>query len=216
MNKITILIATRNRIEKLQKTLASIPKRSYIETLLVFDGDKEGLEYFKGKGQRCFYISKHIGSVAARNLALRLYNIDGLLYATDDIIFEHHSIPHAFHFFNKKFPDNDGVVGFVQNKSFHPTGVALVGNKFLNRYPEKQLFYPKYYHFACQEILSYCETFPEKKFYQDEKAKIIHFHPCFYKNENDKTHVEARKFKEQDLKMSAERKERNLVWPISG
>lgn len=215
MNNITLLIATRNRFEKLKRTLASVPKLDYLRTLVVCDGDIETFENLDGFSVMRLLIQQHIGSVKARNYALYSVPMDGVLYATDDVVFEKHSIQHAFHLFNRKFPDNDGVIGFTQNQSFHPTGVALVGNTFLNRYPKRSLFYPKYYHFACQEILSFCETFKEPKFYSDKKAKIQHFHPGFCKGEEDTTHEEARKFKDQDLNISKERKEKGLFWPIT-
>lgn len=215
MKNITLLIATRNRFEKLKRTLDSVPKLDYLKILIVCDGDKETYDKLQDTPVARMYIPKHVGSVKARNLALYLKLMDGVLYGTDDIVFEKEAIESAFENFNLIFKDDDGVLGFVQDKSFHPTGVALVGSAFLNRYPNRSLFYPKYYHFACQEILDFCNSFQPSKFYQEPRAKIQHFHPGFCKNESDTTHTEARKFKDQDLNISKERKEKGLFWPIA-
>lgn len=220
MKNIQILIPTRNRWEKLIKTLESIPKLSFLNILVVCDGDGKTYEKLKKRNKHrsqkveLVYLD-HSGSVRARNFALIKYPPeDGLLYATDDIEFTKGSIEHAYKIFNRKFPDDDGVVGFVQDQSFHPSGVGLVGSKFLNRYPKKALFCPAYYHFACQEILRFCETFKSKKFISDPKALVNHYHPGVYKELMDQTHEEARVFKRQDRILDHDRTKRNIVWPL--
>jgi hypothetical protein len=77
-----------------------------------------------------------------------------VLYAVDDIEFQDDAIDNAMKEFNDRFKDDDGVIGFTQIgvRDFHPSGVGLVGKKFLDRYPGRKLFNPMYYHFACQEI----------------------------------------------------------------
>jgi len=213
MRSLTIVIATRHRQEKLEKTLNSIPIHDWIDLIIVCDGDVETYQWLNGNKDRynpmyTLLLPKHVGSVAARNRVTPSIQ-DGFLWATDDIIFKEGSIESAFKTFNKYFPDDDGVVGFVQEPGdFHPTGVGLMGLRFLMRYPGMKPFYPGFYHFACQEILYLADG----RFEQDPNAVVIHKHPDAHPEEKDITHVEARRYKAQDMALIADRKNQNLVW----
>jgi hypothetical protein len=96
--------------------------------------------------------------------------------------------------------------------TYHPSGIALVGNPFLNRYPERHLFFPGYFHFACQEIQRAGSIL--NKFYLCENAIAYHFHPDKHPKERDSTHADARIFKARDMKLSADRKARGETWGI--
>jgi glycosyltransferase involved in cell wall biosynthesis len=213
MKQIMIVIPTRNRWEKLQRTLRSIPRTDFIDIVVVCDGDKPTFDVLKNMACKRMLVRDHVGAVRCRNLGIVSCAVDGILYATDDITFEVGAIDAALQTFNEHFPDDDGVVGFVQDLSFHPTGVALVGKTFLDRYPNKQLFCPQYYHFAAQEVLRYCEKLGGK-FVQCAEAKVLHYHPNVYKEDLDTTHIEARKFKDKDLSLNLQRIDANVVWPL--
>jgi len=218
MKHITILIPTRGRIEKVKKTLESIPELDYIDTMIICDNCYETLEFVRKLNNPKIYaaavVSRHgefVGSVACKNTYSSDVE-DGLLYATDDIIFQENAIQSAFECFNKNFPDDDGVVGFVQKgNAFHPTGVGLVGQKFLRRYPDKKLFFPGYFHFACQEIYDLCQKLGGR-FVQEEQAVVLHKHPCNYREEMDQTHKDARIRKREDHALIKERKAKGLIW----
>lgn len=229
MRKITIVIPTRNRANKLEQTLDSIPQCDWINTVIGVDNDRVTYKWFKNSKFEInedeidiiTYIKSFnaenltpFGAVFIRNDIISRFCNDGVLYATDDIIFDEGAIEHAFKEFNNRFKDDDGVIGFVQRpgKRFHPSGVALVGQKFLQRYPEKQLFYPKYFHFACQEIYNLANKY--NKFYQDKEACVLHRHPILpdFKEEHDKTHEDARIYKVEDMKIKFEREQQDLIW----
>ena len=217
MQHIDIVIATRNRYEKLKRTLKSIPDKPYIRVGIAIDGEINTLNKFIEEAEIIqnmkigfLYTEDHRGAVFCRNEAIQ-YCEDGILYATDDITFEPNSIENAFNAFNRYFPDDDGVIGFVQiPDNFHPTGVALVGQKFLQRYPSKQLFNPEYNHFACQEI--YWLASMLKRFHQEPTAIIRHYHPAFFREEMDETHREARIHREKDHALMKERQDKGLIW----
>jgi hypothetical protein len=137
---------------------------------------------------------------------------DALIYATDDIVFRRGSIENAIRSHEKHFPDGDGIIGFHQEnaRKYSPAGVALIGQKFLLRYPEKKLFYPRYKHFACQEIARLGEITGRIKV--DFSAKVWHDHPALYRESMDGTHKDARKFRKHDLEISTARKELKLTW----
>ena len=214
MRTMTVLIPTRNRLEKLQRTLASIEPEEWLDTLVICDGDPKTFDALNGLRTDVRAILKpfRVGAVACRNSAM--WHIeDGLLYATDDIVFFNGGVAEAYRQYNEHFPDDDGVLGLRQDKSHHPTGVAVVGRAFLNRYPDRQLFNPAYDHFACQEILWLAESLG--KFKQSDRVLVEHFHPAFLKTEIDQTHHDARANKTADMELIENRKALHLVWGAS-
>lgn len=217
MEHITIVIPSRNREAKLARTLASIPPDDRISILVGLDG-KQGPQgdLFTSLGGDMFrYFPKHRGSVAVRNELLRSVE-DGALCATDDVVFEDGSIQGAFDLFNETFPDDDGVVGFHQEgvSNYNSTGVVLVGKTFLARYPDRQLYYHEYFHFACQEIhWLACRL---DKFVMDrEKVRLFHYHPAFHKSEMDEAHKEARVHKKRDHALIARREREGSIWGLN-
>jgi glycosyltransferase involved in cell wall biosynthesis len=215
MNQIDIVIPTRNRLEKLKRTLSSIPGNIYGMVLnihIVCDGDRKTYEWLKLKRRRnnIVFIPGHNGSVYCRNHIIPGCP-DGVLCATDDIIFKEGAILKAWRSFNQMFKDEDGVIGFHQEgNNYHPAGVTLVGKKFLERYPEKKLFFPEYFHFCCQEVYWLASKY--NKFYLEKDAIIYHYHPANHKDEMDQTHADARLYKQRDMKLINERQRKGLIW----
>jgi hypothetical protein len=196
--------------------LDSITYTSNISSIIVVcDGDKDTHTWLSSF-HSCYsmpivrtLVEKQKGSVYCRNLACEWVS-DGLLYATDDIVFLPGAIDICYEQFNNTFEDDDGVLGLIQNNDFNPTGMALVGIKFLERYPDKKLFFPKYFHFACQEIHWLAEKL--HRFAQSEHQMVTHYHPCYYKEEIDQTHRDARVHRDVDLQLMADRKTAGLIW----
>lgn len=222
MKHIDLIIPTRHRWEKLQRCLKSIPKevpQVELNLIIICDGDSETARKFaisnNGQVGHLVLISGHRGAVYCRNLMTQCAE-DAVLYATDDIEFKPGAIEAAVESMREHFPDDDGVVGFNQigKQGFSKTGVALVGQRFLRRYPEKKLFYPEYFHFSCQEI----ERLASKlgKLHFEERAKLCHYHPNWNHGEMDRTHIEARKHREDDLKISRDHRARKVIWGDNG
>lgn len=220
MHRIDILVPTRGRLPKLRRMLESVPGQAMgvpIYTHILIDGDTETHEAFKNDG---YYIARyfdgHNGSVALRNYEAQLCE-DVMLWAVDDMEFKPGAIDSAVLSMIERFPDGDGVVGFVQEgNKFHPTGVGMMGQKFLNRYPNKMPFFPGYWLFACQEILWLCDKIKQHErreaFYQDKGAVIIHNHPCNHPEEMDQTHLDGRIHKEKDMELKSIRLAAGLAW----
>jgi len=215
MKTFTIVIPTRNRIKKLERTLQTIPLLDCMHIHIICDGDSDSYNHFSNYREDVgvTLIPSHNGSVFCRNYIISQEQ-DGVLYATDDILFSEGSIQKAFETFNRTFQDDDGVVGFKQDRSPQdcPTGVALVGQKFLQRYPEKKLFFPGYFHFSAQEIYRLCCMIQKNVFITSDELRIKHLHPGFIKEEMDQTHVDARKYRNKDLKLAVDRQISRIVW----
>lgn len=218
MRDVTLLCATRGRPEKLGRMLASVPVNvPWLRVLIVHDGDV-GSEPPVGEPALRFgatleeiWTGRHVGAVAARNLGIAAIPPDrDVLYATDDVEFLSGAFERAGRMLAGRFPDGDGVVGLEQASAHHPAGVALVGARFLDRYPGRRLFNPDYWHFACQEVGRLAESLG--RFAVAYGPLVIHHHPGCEHNEMDQTHVEARVRREADLALSARRQHDGDVW----
>lgn len=200
---------TRNRLKKLYNVLNTIPDSSLYDIKVICDGDKVTYEKLQ-KGYpyvKSYYFGKHRGSVWCRNVIIKDEE-DGVLPCVDDIIFPKDYFEYIFKLFNETFKDDDGVIGLRQqgkfNTAYSPTGMVLLGQKFLLRYPNRQLYYPKYYHFAAQEIYRLNKKIKEKTgketYKLADKHTVRHGKGIYSKKEFiDKTHYDARVNKKKDL-----------------
>ena len=222
MKHIDLIIPTRNRWGKLQRCLRSLPKilsQVELNIIIICDGDQETAKNLtasnNGQITRIVLVENQKGAVFCRNLMTQCAE-DAVLYATDDIEFKRNAIEAAAESMREHFPDDDGVIGFNQigKQPFSKTGVALVGQQFLCRYPDKKLFYPEYFHFSCQEIDRLASKL--SKFHFEERAKLYHYHPGWFRSEWDETHSEARRYRGKDLKLSREREAKKLIWGDNG
>jgi len=210
----TIVIATRNRLVKLLNTLKTIPLADWISVCVVCDDDEETFQYLRQyrPDVEAILTDSHIGSVACRNMAISKIDTH-VLYATDDLLFRPQCIDRAMGSMREWFPDYDGVIGIKQEPGgYHPSGVALVGQPFLQRYPERQLFCPDYWHFSAHEVMWHAEAV--ERFHLEEGATFWHLHPAKFKEEMDETHREGRIHKDRDMALIAERKNNNLIWGL--
>ncbi len=219
MKTIEIIIPTRNRLEKLNRTIRTIPEEAAgarLAIVVICDADTETTRAMARESRvaRCILVPEHSGSVHCRNLATRMTEGD-FIYATDDVAFEPGAFTAAIEAMAEHFPDGDGIVGFMQigGGKYSPAGVALVGQRFLQRYPNKLLFYPGYFHFSAQEIEF--AGIRLNKLHLEKKAGLVHFHPKTNRAERDETHIEARKHRQADLALSNARQAAGLIWGLT-
>lgn len=216
---IAIIFPTRNRIEKLDRALGSINREEAgpagLEVTVVCDGDRETAAALKGdpRVDHIILSEPQRGSVYCRNLATA--TAEGpVICAMDDVEFRPGAIAAAVRAMAEHFPDGDGVIGFILEKSRHsPTALALVGQAFLRRYPGRRLFYPGYFHFACQELDAAARSLG--LLFVEPAASVIHYHPGRLVGQADKTHAEGRVKRAEDLALSNERHSRGAVWGFS-
>lgn len=217
MDSITVIIPTRNRAGKLRRCLEAIPLEPWIKVIVGCDGDPGmaiALLVSKSPYRPVDLVvtsRKQIGSIAMRNLLAPMAE-DGLLQLCDDMDLQPGAIEKALDSFNRHFPDDDGVLGIHQEgiNSYHPTGVYLMGQRFLQRYPSKQILFPGYRHFGAQEIHRLAESLG--KFHLEREAAVYHHHPGAHKSEADSTHQESQMCKEQDRELSLERQREGKIW----
>ena len=204
MEQLTIIIPTRNRPHELSQCLKSIPDDPRISVVVGCDGDYRTKRDLKNKFPNIeFRASIHnIGSVAMRNDLIKYYCDDGVLWATDDIIFNDINI---IDIYNEHFKEDEGVLGFHQRPNkYNPVGVGMAGKNFLKHYPEKKLFCEQYFHFAAHEIGF--AALEREVMKMDDRVWLTH------KQKYDNTAKHARKYRLKDLNLKEERKKNNLIW----
>ena len=70
-------------------------------------------------------------------------------------------------------------------------GQCVIGKKFIERFPERQVCCPDYrFFYQDEEVLEYAKSI--KKFVLCKEASLIHHSANFYKNEMDETHKISR------------------------
>ncbi len=207
MTKINLIIATRNRLPSLLKTLASVPDDWVVH--ICCDGDHNSGVYLTYDYPNVICTHPTVGSVAARNI-LTADMTDGCLYGADDIIFQQAACD-LLEQYNATFPNGDGVLGLRQltnhGTNGHPAAFALVGQRFLERYDGQQLFWPGFYHFACQEVMRLAQKVGRWAYTQD--VIVLHKHPA------DQTTNEARIHLQKDHKLIKQREKEEKIWGFS-
>jgi len=216
MLSIEIVVPTRNRLPKLLRMIDSLSRASMttdISLRVICDGDPKTHRTLIERGIDSILTDEQYGSVYCRNLIIPT-TTDGVLYAVDDIVFQERAIDNAIEEFNDLFPDDDGVLGFTQQGvNGNDAGIALVGRSFVDRYPNRRLFFPEYFHFACQEVLRASSQLG--RFHLSKTAIVYHFHPATHRKEYDRTHEDGRIHRTRDLALSKDRERRGLTWGIS-
>jgi len=222
MNKIEVIIPTRNRLEKLDRCLDTIPRNAKnldIKVTIVCDGDAKTASALIGdiRVDRVIYIREHVGSVFARNVATQA--VEGhVICAVDDMVFMPGAIEEAHRVLMEKFPDGDGVVGFFRADRDYSkmnissgmyAGVALIGQKFLRRYPNQKLFCPEYFLFAAQEVTNLGNKLG--KICVADNAKMFHHAPR-KGGGMDQTHVDGRQHRLTDRATKKRRAESKILW----
>jgi len=210
MNTVTIVIPTRDRWDRLVRAIESC--QGY-PVIVVADGDELTFARLRSvdyPNVTPILAPVHSGAVACRNFAIPAITTDGIIWATDDIEFLPGSIASAIRQYDAYFPDGDAVLGFVQDLDHHPSGMGLMDQKFLNRYPKRQPFNPAYWHFACQEIAWLAESLD--RFQISDGVLVKHYHPCKYKELADDTHHDARRCRHADMQLMKERFAAGQMW----
>ena len=209
--KATVLIPTRGRWGKLQRTLDSIGKIAGVKVLVVCDGDESTIGKLNCTRPdiEAYLLPGHNGAVKCRNWAMLLAE-GHVINATDDIVFHKGAIKNAIAEVEERF-DGDGVIGFWQDYAHHEAGVCLLGDKFLDRYPHRKYLCPEYFHFAIQEVKWLADSV-DRFYYAEDRCKIHHMSPFRDKSLMDQCHSDGRIKKLQDHALIKLREEDGLIW----
>lgn len=232
--KFQIVVPTFRRPAKLERLFNSIVKQELDENWFVnnptsislyvyFDNNDEvSYEYFKDKFGSYFLttyklLTEQNKAFGVWNKHLKTLDVDGMFYIVDDIEFRPDCLMVAIKEFAMRFPDTDGLLGLNQEnipkdkEGFSRNAMGIIGRKFAERYSDKQCFCPDYTSFhADAELGNFARSLG--KFVYCDEARVMHYHPVYYKDQLDETHNIVREMKDVDREIWNLRQKRNLLW----
>ena len=218
--KLDIVIPTLNRREKLDVCVNSILKSSKedMNLYLYFGDERERQDYkklFQGiTNVHTLYLEEY-RVPDFWNSYLKDMKADALCYLNDDVELFEDTLDVILEDFQREFPDTDGVLGLNQVNITDPRKVesafGVIGTKYADRYPNRQVWCPDYHRFYCDWEL-WRRAKDVGKFYFSENARINHYHPCTNKKLEDSTHYKVRTFLKDDKVTFQRRQVFNYLW----
>lgn len=148
---VNIIIPTYKRFESLQRTLHSIKKSDYKKTLttVIVDGFQDDRHtQLKDSQTAVVYNPERKDWPRSMNEALKRIEGDLFLYGADDIQFYPDCIRKLVETMESVYPSGDGLVALKQSQKRSGGAFGLIGNKFVERFPERAVFCPDYLHFG--------------------------------------------------------------------
>ncbi len=149
------ILPTFDRMRLIQRTVSSILQSSYQKTKITIIVDVNAAYfhrlkelYCKQPGIQVLFNEQRLGWPKSLNRVLALTDDDVYLYGADDIYLHKMTIEIALNTLEQLF-QGDGVIGFQQNlMHFCPAAFGMFGRAWVERFPERQVFYPRYIHFC--------------------------------------------------------------------
>lgn len=216
MNHVNVCIPTIDRFDLIRRTIQSIIKSDYkkISITIIVDAGR-GLYFERLLKYYCIkpffpvsvlFNEKRLGWPRSLNRIFRNTDHDFYFYASDDLTFQPNTISKAMADMKRLFPDGDGVIGITQQLGkFCPAAFGLVGKKWINRFPDRKMMYPKYIHFCSDsELWRYARSI--KRFYLS-KAMVHHNRPF------DNCKKLAQTTLARDRRIWFPRRDSNRFWP---
>ena len=184
---INVCIPTLNRFYLIRQTVKSIVESRYgnLSITIIVDANRgtyyERLKHYysvhrERKLKKILLNKKRLGWPSSLNRIFQETDYDFYFYASDDLGFRPDTISTAMADMKRHFPDGDGIIGITQQLGkFCPAAFGLVGRKWVNRFPNRQMMYPKYIHFCSDsELWRYSRKI--KRFHLS-KAAVFHNRP---------------------------------------
>lgn len=206
--RVDAIISTYDRLESLKVCIKSILECDYkdVSILVMVDGNKKILDAVKAEPVTTFFNPERKDYVISMNTLLTHSEGDAVLYGSDDLKFTTDCISKAVVALQKHFPDGDGLIGLNSYEATPPSAFGLMGKKFIDRFPGRQVFCPDYFHYAGDTELG---EFAQKigRFYFAEGAILKHT-----KRLSDSTIKLAQSVKWRDESTKIRRRTRHLCW----
>lgn len=214
---VNFLIATFDRYKTLTMTIDSIFNGTFkdISLHLIVDGNSEMLkrikQFCKGRDYEVnFYNNKERKDVIfSFNKVLKHINGGSVLFATDDLLFHPDCLITALRAMKKMFNGSDGIVGLNQLQRGEPKGrkyaFGLIGEDFVKRFPDNQIFCPDYIHFNGDRELGIYSKSIDKLFYC-EQAQVDHIRL------QDNTTALGKQVYMRDKLIFKERQQKGFLW----
>lgn len=210
---IAIPIVSFDRLGLLAKEVKSIEAGTYkdIYIVIVVDGNRELYDAIKKKiplkRGEIILNEERCGWIASINRALKEYDSPYYIYGSDDVFYPRLCIENAMETMKEKFPDGYGVVSLGRRTKCI---FGLVGRKWIEHFPDRQMLCPYYTHYGADaEHNRFSREIDKFAYPPDREAQVLHYRL------NDKTRTFARKSREKDLALHKNRKGRGRTWGIN-
>lgn len=214
-----IVIPTYQRFNKLVRCIKSIPDDSNITVYIYFDNrDMETYAKVKAEFPNRFLsftvMERKSQAFGIWNFHAQSCSADIMVYLCDDTELLPETLSNVEKHFEEKFPDTDGVVTFYQtNIKGSDSAMGCIGRKFIERYPNGEVFNPNYVSFyADTDVGDYAKKL--SKFHFGTDCGIIHYHPVSGEPMDSTHHVIRGKDKTIDMKINKIRKAKGILYPI--
>lgn len=210
--KIIVAIPTcsSERIPMLIKGVESMQAGSYknVHPVILVDGNPGMCEVINKKLHNVSIISnrERMDWVFSTNRILKEFDSEYYIFAADDLFFPPDCIEYAMIKMGQCFPDGLGVVGIGKK---HKCAFGLLGHKFVEHFPDHQVFCPDYIHYASDAELWLTANKLEKIAYIAHRpSSVAHL------KMKDETWRIAEGFRARDQAIFHQRKEMGLNWGI--
>lgn len=210
--KIIIAIPTcsSERIPLLVQTVESIQAGSYknVHPVIVADGNPHVQKMANKQLHNVSVIlnRERMDWNASVNRVLKEFDSEYYIYASDDLIFPPDCIESAMATMRKRFPDGFGLVT-VGKKNRCPFG--LIGRKFVEHFPDCQVFCPDLIHYGGDsELMRTVKELGIYAFPPNRESQVRHFRM------KDETWRLARRVRGRDRTIFFKRQEKGYLWGI--
>lgn len=219
--KVTIAIpsCSSERIPLLIQTVESIQAGSYkdVDVVIVADGNPQIYELidksiYEIANRKMLYNVSAIFNIeridwnASINRVFKEFDSEYYIYASDDLIFPPDCIKHAMATMQRCFPDGFGVVTIGKKPK---CAFGLLGRKFAEHFPDRQVMCPDFIHYGGDsELLRTIKelgvfTFPPERESQVKHSRL-----------KDETWRLARRIRTRDRAIYFKRQEKGYKWGI--
>jgi len=215
--KVTVIIpiVSPGRLSSLYREIDSIQMGTYkdVHIIVVVDGDQALYKLIKSangnlKLQNISIVlnASRMDWVYPQNWVLKRFVSDYYICASDDFVFPPDCIESAVRLIQERFPDGDGAVSLWKRNN---AVIGLYGRKFVERFPERQMFCPEYIHYCADaECAQVVKKLKKVANLPRGESNVKHL------GERDETHSLAQKSRAKDSERYEKREEKGYKWGI--
>lgn len=210
--KVIIIIPTcsSSRIPLLIQTVESIQAGTYknIHIVIVADGNPHIQKVANKQLHNVSVIlnEERIDWNASVNRVFKEFDSEYYIYASDDLIFPPDCIKNAMRTMRKRFPDGFGLVT-ISKKNRCPFG--LIGRKFVEHFPDRQVFCPDFIHYGGDsELMRTVRELGIFAYPPERDSQVKHFRM------KDETWIFAQRIRTRDRIIFSKRQEKGYQWGI--
>lgn len=209
--QVTVIIpsCSTERIPLLTQAVESIRSGSYknVRIVIIADGNRS-IQWAMEKQDKVtvLFNKKRMDWTFSVNRAFKEFDSDYYVYASDDLIFPPDCIENALATMKKRFPDGFGLVT-ISKKNRCP--FALIGRKFVEHFPDRQVFCPDFVHYGGDsELMRTVTKLGIFAYPPDRESQVKH------SRNKDETWRIARRIRGRDRVVFFRRKEKDYLWGV--